>query len=186
MMAVLRHLIVSETASGGASVEVPVYGAVELTQTYRPLEARTLYRYADGSAALRAQWSGKLATEITGKGLIPPALSGLDYSNTIQIDCVAHRSVWSTGSDVTLPSGRRTDSEATPIARKWNGDTYTTATGTTASGTPNVLNITLASGESNDYYEVVYFPSLTCFASPPEETWVQNDGFSWSLRAEEA
>ncbi len=78
-MAVLRHLIVSETASGGDSVTVPVYGAVELTQSYRPLEARTLYRYADGSAALRAQWSGKLATEISGKGLIPPALSGLDY-----------------------------------------------------------------------------------------------------------
>ena len=185
-MAVLRHLVVSETASSGDSVEVPVYGAIELTQTYRPLEARTLYRYADGSAALRAQWSGKLATEISGKGLIPPALSSLDYSNTITIDCVAHRSVWSTGSDVTLPSGRRTDSEALPIVRKWDADTYTAGAYTMASGTPNIVNITLASGEDHDYYEVVYFPSLVCFASPPEETWTQNDGFSWTLRAEEA
>ena len=185
-MAVLRHLIVSETASGGDSVTVPVYGAVELTQTYRPLEARTLYRYANGAAALRAQWSGKLATEISGKGLIPPMLASLDYSNTISIDCVGHRSVWSTGSDVTLPAARRTDSEADPIIRKWNGDTYVSGTGTTASGTPNVVNITLASGESNDAYEVVYWPKLTCFASPPEESWTQNDGFSWTLRAEEA
>lgn len=185
-MATLRHLIVKETASGGESVTVPVYGAVELTQTYRPLEARTLYRYANGSAALRAQWSGKLATEISGKGLIPPALAGLNYSSTLTLSCIGHRSIFSSGAAVTLPAARRVDSEGTVIVRKWTADTYTSGTGTTTSGAPNVLNITLATGETHNQYEVVYFPKLTVFASPPEESWTQNDGFSWTLRAEEA
>jgi hypothetical protein len=70
--------------------------------------------------------------------------------------------------------------------RKWTADTYVAGAGTTASGAPNVVNVTLATGESYSAYEVVYFPKLTVYASPPEETYTQNDGFSWTLRAEEA
>lgn len=191
-----RKLIFKNTASGSTAVSLPVHATVELTQTYQPLYARTLYRYLNGSAAVRQQWSGKLATEITGRGLIPPGFSQLDFDSPMTISCVQHRSVTSTGTAITIPAARRTDVQHTTkagtlatgswYARSWDGDSYATATGTTSTGAPNVVNITLASGESHEHYEVIYLPKLTCYVDPPTETYTQNDGWGWSLRAEEA
>lgn len=194
-MAAYRKLIFQSTASGSAAVSLPVHATVELTQTYQPLYARTLYRHLDGSAAVRQQWSGKLATEITGRGLIPPGFSQLDFNKPLYLSCVEHRSVTSTGTAITIPAARRTDVQHTTVsgalatgswyARAWDGDNYSVATGTTTTGAPNVVTITLATGESHDFYEVVYIPKLTVYADPPTETYTQNNGWGWSLRAEE-
>jgi hypothetical protein len=191
-----RKLKFQNTASGSKVVSLPVYATVELTQTYQPLYARTLYRHLDGSAAVRQQWSGKLATEISCKGLIPPGFSQLDFNSTIIVSCVEHRSVTSTGTAITIPAARRSDVQhqtkagtlatGSWYARAWDGDSYATATGSTTTGAPNVVNITLATGESHEHYEVIYLPKLTCYVDPPTESFTQNDGWSWSLRAEEA
>lgn len=60
MAAYYRNLIVAGSASGAAEVIIPVHGATELSQTYTDLRAQALYRFADGSAAVRRQWSGKI------------------------------------------------------------------------------------------------------------------------------
>ncbi len=195
-MSAYRKLIFKNTASGSAQVELPVHATLELTQSYEPLYARTTYRHLDGSAAVRQQWSGKLATEISGRGIIPPGFSQLDFDATMTIACIQHRSVTSTGTAITIPATRRADVQhATKAgtlttgswyARAWDADTYSTATGTTSTGAPNTVTISLATGESHDHYEVVYLPLLTVIAERPVESFTQNEGWSWSLRAEEA
>ena len=190
-----RKLIFQSTATGSKAVSLPVHATIELTQSYQPLFARTLYRHLDGSAAVRQQWSGKLATEITGRGLIPPGFSQLNFDAPMYVSCIQHRSVTSTGTAITIPAARRTDVQhpkkdgtlttGSWYARAWDGDTYSTATGTTTTGAPNVVTITLATGESHEHYEVIYLPKLTVYADRPTETYTQNDGCGWSLRAEE-
>jgi hypothetical protein len=198
-MAVYRNLIVASTASGGPTVKVPVHGAVDLQQTYTELRARTILRKADGGAVLRQSWSGKLRTEISGKGLVPPGLQALcSTTGTVTVSCAALRSVRSASNVITIPSARRTDLAITTkagasatgkswYARQWDGDRYATATGTTASGTGhNVVSITLASGEAHDSYEVLYAPKFTGYAELTADNFVQNDGWSWQLVVEEA
>ena len=190
-----RKLIFQNTTSGSPQVDLPVHATLELTQSYEPLYARTTYRHLDGSAAVRQQWSGKLATEISGRGIIPPGFSQLDFDDSMRISCIQHRSVTSTGTTITIPAARRSDVQHTTkagtlatgswYARAWDGDTYSTATGTTSTGAPNVVNITLVTGESHDHYEVIYLPKLTVVCERPVESYQQNEGWSWSLRAEE-
>lgn len=197
-MAVYRNLIVATSASGGPSVTIPVHGATDLSQTYTDLRAQTLYRYADGGAAVRRQWSGKIRTEITGRGLVPPGLAQVcSATGTVVVSCAALRSVRSASSTISIPSARRTDLTITSksgttltgrswYARTWDGDVYATASGTTTSGAPNTIVITLASGEAHGSYEVVYAPKLTGYAELTTDSFTQNDGWSWSLTVEEA
>jgi len=197
-MAVYRNLIVASTASGGPSVIIPVHGATELQQTYTDLRAQAQYRYADGSSAVRRQWSGKIRTEITGRGLVPPGLAQLcSATGVVTVACAGLRSVRSDSSTITIPGSRRTDLTVTTVsgatasgqswyARAWDGDRYATATGTTASGTGhNTVTITLATGESHDNYEVIYAPQIVGYATL-DESWQQNDGWGWNLTVEEA
>lgn len=196
-MAVYRNLIVAGTASGSASVTVPVHGSVELTQSYAELRAQTLYRYAGGGAAVRRQWAGKLRTEVSGKGLVPAGLQAVcGATGTVTIHCAALRSVRSTGTSIAIPGGRRTDLQIVTksgaaatgkswYARSWDGDTYATASGTTTTGAPNTVVISLASGESHDGYEVVYAPKFIGYAELTE-SFTQNDGWTWQLVVEEA
>jgi len=192
-----RSLIVAST-TGGTSVTIPVHGSTELSQSYTDLRAQTLYRYLSGGAAVRRSWSGKVRTEVQGKGLVPAGLSAVcSATGTVTVSCVGHRSIRSTSNVITIPSARRSDltfvtkagTTATGkswYARTWDGDVYATATGSTASGTPNIVTITLASGETHAGYEVIYLPKLVGYAELQSEGYQQNDGFSWSLVVEEA
>ena len=196
-MAVYRNLIVASAASGGPSVTVPVHGAVELTQSYAELRAQTLYRYAGGGAAVRRQWSGKLRTEVSGKGLVPAGLQALcSATGAVTISCAALRSVRSNSSTVTIPSARRDDltiinksgasvTGQSWYCRVWDGDVYATASGSTTSGSDDTIIFTLASGESHGGYEVIYAPEFTGYAELTE-SWMQNDGWTWQLVVEEA
>jgi hypothetical protein len=183
-----RKLIVKSTATGGTDVVVPVHvSAAGLTQSYQELVSQTLYRKMDGSAAVRRSWKGKIRTDIQGRGLVPHGLQALcTATGTVTVSCIGHRSVRSASNVITIPAARRTDTGSTWYARKWNNDVYTSATGTTTTGAPHTVTITLASGETNEGYEIVYGPKLTGYPSLSEETYTQNDGFSWSLTVEEA
>ena len=198
-MTAYRSLIVAGTASGAPSVTIPVHGSTELTQTYTDLRAQTLYRYLSGGAAVRRSWSGKVRTEVQGRGLVPAGLSAVcSATGTVTVSCVGHRSIRSASNVITIPAARRSDLTITTkagtsatgkswYARTWDGDVYATATGSTASGTGhNVVTITLATGETHAGYEVVYLPKLTGYAELRSDEYQQNQGFGWSLVVEEA
>jgi hypothetical protein len=187
-MSAYRELIIKSTATGSSDVVVPVHvSAAGLTQSYTELVAQTLYRKMDGSAAVRRAWRGKIRTEISGRGLVPHGLQALcTATGTVTVSCIGHRSVRSASNVITIPAARRTDSGSTWYARKWNNDVWTTASGTSTTGAPNVVTITLASGETNEGYEVCFFPKITGYPTLSEESYTQNDGFSWSLTVEEA
>ena len=183
-----RSLIIQSTTTGSTPVTIPVHGnAAGLTQTYTDLRAQTLYRYLDGGAAVRRQWSGKVRTEISGRGVVPAGIAALcSATGAVTLSCIGHRSVRSQSNVITIPAARRTDSGSTWYARSWDGDVYAAATGTTSSGAPNEVTITLASGETHDGYEVIYFPKIVGYPELSQEGYTQNDGFGWTLVVEEA
>ena len=161
-------------------VTVPLHAGYEITQNYEPLQARTVLRYASGTAVLRETWTGKIATEIRGRGAVPAGLQSVDYSAAVEIACVGHRAVTSTSNVITLPAARRTDTGSTPYARAWVGDDWQTTNVTVVTNTATCDVVASATA-----YQVVYFPKISCFAQPPQEDYTQNTGFGWVLRAEE-
>ena len=172
----MRQLIIG-------SVAVPVLSALEISQTYEPIEAVTRLRLADGSLIQRTAWRGKLRTTISGRGPIPAGLQGVDWSTSVTIECIAHRALAGAGTTriFTLPTARRTDSESLPYGRALVGKFWVPTPCTLVTNTA-----TLDAVANATQYQVVYFPKLTCFSSPPTESR-DADGtlFGWELTAEE-
>ena len=162
-------------------IVVPNLSGLELGQTYEPLEAVARFRVMSGTLRQRSLWRGKLKTTITGRGTIPAGLQAIDYSAAVDIDCVAHRSITSASNVIALPAARRTDSGSLPYGRALVGSTWVP---TACVVVTNVATLGAVAGASQ--YQVVYFPSLSCYATPPRETR-DADGqlFSWELSADE-
>jgi hypothetical protein len=202
-MTAYRSLIITAGATGGASVTIPVHGSHDLTQTYEDLQAQTIYRHLDGSATLRRSWRGKVRSEISARGVIPSALQELLLYATgpVIVDCVGHRSLQSaTGADIPVPKARRRDltlptitggtaTGATCYVRAWDGDRYLSVTGTVTSGASgsayDTFDVSLASGEEHDWYEMVWLPKLTGYATLTSEEYQQNGGWGWTLTIEQ-
>ena len=153
--------------------------AHELSQTYEEIGGRALRRKLDGAAHLQKNW-GKLRTVIRGSGRLPEGLSGLDYTSTLTIACMAPRSIWSATTTATLPAARRSD---------WAPHGYAIVSGrhvrTPISISTNTVTFTAVSGASG--YVVAYYPSLTCYVEPPRQEFSgRGPAASWALTAEEA
>lgn len=174
-----RNLII-----GG--ITVPLHAVLEgIQQTYDPLQARSRGRLADGSLQQRTTWSGKVATSIRGRGVIPAGLQGLDYTQPLVISCVAHRAITSAGRVITLPAARRSDAGSLPYGRAevMRGNTPQWVD-TGIDVVDDVATLTEVPGAVR--YQAVYFPEITVFADPPAES---KDGhgtvFGWQITAEE-
>lgn len=170
------------------SVKVPLHATATLEQRYETLGARTTVRMADGSAALRESWSGKLATDITGSGPIPPGLTTLDYSSALTVKCVAPRAITATSNKFSgVTASRRSDAGATAYGRATaDGQNWQAVTVTWGTSGVKVNEATLGTISGATAYQLVYYPSISCFVSPPTEEWGWDGEASWSMRAEEA
>lgn len=159
-------------------VEISLDAAHQISQTYETIGGRSQRRMLDGSALLQNNWVRR-RTVITGQGRLPEGLSGLDYDTTQVIACMAPLSIWSATTNATLPAARRTD---------WPPHGYAIVSGrqisTPISIAGNAVTFSAVSGASG--YVVVYYPSLTCYLSPPRLSF---DGrgpvAGWTLEAEE-
>jgi hypothetical protein len=164
-------------------VTIPQLAGLEISQSYEPIEAVARLRLASGALIQRTAWAGKLRTTLSGRGAIPAGLQGIDWTAAVTIECIAHRAISGAGTALvfTLPAGRRTDSGSLPYGRALVGRTWVP---TSCAIATNVATLGAVSGAAQ--YQVVYFPKLTCFASPPTESR-EADGtlFGWDLTAEE-
>lgn len=155
--------------------------AYQLSQTYEEIGGSTLHRMLDGSGVKQTHWS-KLRTVITGAGRYPVGLESLDYSSTITIQCMAPLSLSHASNNVfTLPAARRSD--WAPAGFAIVGGRLVRTSCTVVTNTATLGTVSGAQG-----YQVLYWPTLTVYASRPTQQadGRTGDGRSWTLTAEEA
>lgn len=161
-------------------VEVAFDAAHQISQTYEALGGRALLRLADGSAVKQQAWGLKWRTVITGQGRLPEGLSGLDYTASMDLYCMAPLSIWhASATGLTLPAARRTD---------WVPHGYAVVAGrhvrTPISLSTNAVTFTAVAGAAG--YVCAYYPKLTVYADPPRLTFAGRGPVAgWELIAEE-
>lgn len=153
--------------------------AHQLSQTYEEIGGRALLRKLDGSALLQRNW-GKVRTVISGSGRLPEGLSGLDYTASMSIHCMAPKSIWSATNTIILPASRRTD---------WAPHGYAIVSGrhvrTSVSIATNTATLGTVTGASG--YVCAYYPILTVYAEPPRTNFDgRGPDAGWQIVAEEA
>lgn len=161
-------------------VRVPIHASMEFQQSYEPIGGHAMHRLNNGTLVKQFRWR-KIATSITARGTIPPALLSLDYDGTLVMDCAAPRSLGGTGLVYSLPAARRTDTGYTPRARALVGERWVPAQ---IDITDHVATLTAVANAVQ--YQVWYWPRLTVYCEPPsEQTDTMEADCGWTLNAEE-
>jgi hypothetical protein len=164
------------------ALSLPFEAHLELSQDYEEEIDKRLTRHADGSARQQINWRGKIKTRLTGAGWIPPGFDLLDYENSLEMSCIAAKSVISQDRVITIPSARRADAGFEPcaIASVDGGRVDAAITGT-------VGNVVIVAPVANaQFYTVFYYPKINVFASLPTQRHdAINDKYSWELEARE-
>jgi len=149
-------------------------------QTYRMVGGATTHRMLNGAGIKQTHWT-KLATTISGDGIVPPGLAAVDWSVPIEIRCVAPRSITSTTTSATLPAARRSDFANAVKACAIVGGNLRPTTVSVAGDVATAAAVAGASG-----YQFAYFPKLYFHSDGVEESAnVAESDFGWSLMAEE-
>ena len=160
-------------------IEVSFRSSLDLKQTYAPINNGTLLRMADGTAIKQTPAWGKLKTEISASGWLPDGLSGVDFDDSVVVDCVANRSIASATNAIAIPGTVRPDLNPWGLALvngQWVDVGSTFATGT--------LTIDVTAGATQ--YQARWMPRLTLFCNGIEtETDNTQAVYGWTLYGEE-
>lgn len=168
------------------TVIVPIHSAYELTQTYEPLGGYATIRMLNGAALKQQNWE-KIGTTLSGQGLIPSGLEGLDYSVEQLMKCAAPRAVTAFSTSIVIPAERRSDVGFEPT-----GWAYTDPEGknrgvwqeTAIVIVVDTVTLTPVVGALN--YQVRYFPEFMVFSEKPNQNIsVHPSDQNWSLEAEQ-
>jgi len=189
------HPMWFELSDGVNSVSVTFVESLDYSQSYSNIGGSTVTRLMSGRGVKQSNWS-KLATTISGSGMLPPGLSTLDYTGIMVLRCGAPRSVVSLSTAVALPAYRkdiygqptaavdfRLDDIYVPTAKAYVDNVWVK---TTVSVSGNVASCAAVSGASR--YRVDYFPELeVIIREEPEDSFSSSGGnsFSWSFSAEQ-
>jgi len=162
-------------------IEQPIAAIAGFSQDYVDLDASNTERMADGSLDVATYWSGKLRTELSGDGWVPPVFSGIATDAPLVLACGIARAIWSGSTAITLPAARRTDSGHTPLAFALV-DGNLVATDYTL--TVNAATLTAVTGASA--YVMWYWPQITAVVLDVSHTGDTAAGLHrWRLVAEE-
>ncbi len=161
-------------------IEVPVMAGLSLRQTYDPIGGSSVLRMQSGAAVKQTHWR-RWRTSIQADGWIPPGLDALDYSQALQLACVATRSIMTAVLVVELPAARRSDAGYAPRAWALVGEGWQSTAIAMAGDEATITPVADASR-----YKVDYYPLMTVFTDgPSEDVDASGAAFRWSLTAEE-
>lgn len=151
-----------------------------LEQSYSTVGGISTRRTQTGQAVKQVAWT-KVATTLSGSGIIPPALQTVDWDSPVTVSCVAPLSVKTTGISATLPSARRSDIAPWAFAILTDGAAYPVS----VSMAGDVATVAAKSGAVA--YEVNYLPELTVYSDGPNIRYdARGAAYSWEISAEEA
>lgn len=157
---------------GGVPI-VPHAGAPE--QSEESIGGSTVLRMSDG-AAVKMQHYEKTAGTISGSGLMPPGLDGLDYSQPLELRSMQVSNIVGPGPTFTLTSTPRPDHA--PWAHALVGGRWLR---TACSYDAGVVTVTPVAGAT--HYQVSWLPVYSVFANRPPKS--QGTSHSWSITWEE-
>lgn len=161
-------------------VRVPLHSVLDFEQSYSAIEGGRVLRMTDGAGVKTVHWR-KISTTVSAGGWIPPGLLALDYDEPLVMRCAAPRAIVTAATVVTLPAARRTDAGHEPYAAALVEGDWQAAELDIAGDTATITPVAGAGA-----YRVSYYPELTVFASPPEESGdLTRADYRWSIEAEE-
>ena len=166
-------MTVTKVTLGGVPIEAEK-GAP--AQSYTPLGDGVIRRRSRGRAVKFRHWDLLMSITISGSGLIPPGLSGLDYDDPIELLCTKPLSISTDSLSVTVPAAIRPDRAPWAFAYvdgNWR-PCQVSLVGQLATFTP-------VSGAVR--YQVCWMPRFMVLMNRPDEAM---DGrHDWSFTAEE-
>lgn len=145
-------------------------------QSIGPIGGSTVGRMSDGAGVKMQHWQ-KAAGSISGSGWMPPGLSGLDYSQPLELRSTKVVNHVGAGPEFLLQHTPRPD--MAPWAQALVGDRWVRVPSTFADG---VLTVPPIPGAT--LYQACYMPIFSVFADAPSET--QGISHGWSINWEEA
>ena len=161
-------------------VQVPIHAALEFRQSYDPVGGYSTRRMTSGNLVKQSHWL-KQKTTIQANGWIPVGLDGLDYSAALLMQCVNPKAIISANNAIIIPAARRSDTGYGPAG--WallNGEWISTAVVMAA----DVATLTVVQDATQ--YRVMFYPEISVYATPPQQTGdLNNASYSWQLVAEE-
>ena len=133
---------------------LPLRVGAEVQQSYEDFGGYSVLRLGAGAAVSQQAWR-KLRTTISGTGITPPGLAGIDWTQPITLGCIAERSIQSATNVITIPAARRTD--APPYG--WAITAVGMLRNTPVSMAGNVATLTPVAGAAG--YQVAWYPLLS-------------------------
>lgn len=165
----LGGVIVAEKAAGDIEVAFEPFGG----STWPPL------RMLNGDAVVQQVWQ-KLRVRVSGGGIVPAGLSGLDYTAQLTLKSSASRAIQSASNVITIPAARRVDTGYAPAGFAVVGGRYVP---TAIALIGNVATLTAVTGASN--YGVIYWPQLIVYARFTSNMASASARHTWQIDAEE-
>lgn len=145
-------------------------------QSEEAIGGSTVLRMSDGAAVKMQHWQ-KTGGTITGAGLMPPGLDGLDFSQPLELRTTQVSNIVGPGPTFTLTSTPRPDQA--PWAHAFLDGRWVRTPCTTLDGVVTVTQVTGAT-----HYQVSWLPVYSVFASKPSKA--QSSSHTWSIPWEEA
>lgn len=170
---------------GTLTVDLEQLGDFE--QTYDDLVNATFARTADNSGIIRVTGAAKVRTLIRARGWAPPGFVHLARGTSYVLACAMVRAIDSTITTVTLPAGRRADTDYEPRGFAFvdgrSQSTPITNLAAILAGSTDDATLDAVAGASG--YRVHYWPQLTAVILRAETTGAGSANFGWQLEAEE-
>lgn len=159
---------------------LPLRIGAEVQQTYEDFGGYAVLRLGAGAAIAQQSWR-KLRTTLSGTGITPPGLAGIDWTQPITLGCIAERSIQSATNVITIPAARRTD--APPYG--WAVTAAGMLRSTPVSIAGDVATLTPVAGAAG--YQVAWYPLLSVLVLDGVRVSFDAVGAvaSWELACEE-
>lgn len=161
---------------GGISI-VPHAGLAE--QSEEPIGGESLLRLSDGAGVPMRHWV-KMAGTISGQGLMPAGLDGLDFSQPLELRTTQVNSMQSAGLVFVLPGTPRPDHLPWALARVDGVWQLATCSLDVDAG---VATVTVDAVADADLYQAWWMPVYAVWAKRPPKS--QSTAHSWSIPWEE-
>lgn len=157
---------------GGLSI--PAEAGLEQQDTER-LVGRARVRMGNGAGVQMTHW-GKAAGSISGSGLLPLGLDGLDYGNALELRLTKPRSIRQVGTSFTLNADCRPDREPWAFAMLDGRWRYTPCV-----RVDRAVTVTPVTGATE--YLLCWMPMYSVWADEPTSSMSSMHG--WSISFEE-
>ena len=161
-------------------LRLPLRVGAEIQQTYEGIGGFTTRRLGAGALITQQTWR-KIRTSLSARGIAPPGLDAIDWSQPVTLGCVAARSIQSISNAIAIPAARRAD--APPYGWAINAFGLLEPTAVTVAG--NTATLTPVAGAVG--YQVFWYPLLSVVAIAGVQNSFDAVGAvaGWELTAEE-